>query len=170
MLSNYEYWILCYKRTYIYLFHFPVVTSLNRHKLHLACTFKTVPVIVFIQIAILNGCKLHGMTSACAEMSPGYFSTPRFCLTMHLFNNNIYVALPADIAVDGLCATIRRSREQTGTTAAQAGKATVATSVSGSCSSVILDSLNRQSVGCGSTPRRQSGHIYGFCFVNPRDH
>ena len=30
-------------------------------------------------------------------------------------------------------------------------------------------SLNRLSVGCGTTPRRQSGHICGFCFVYPRD-
>ena len=31
-----------------------------------------------------------------------------------------------------------------------------------------LVSLNRLSVGGGTTPRRQSGHIYGFCFVYPR--
>ena len=32
------------------------------------------------------------------------------------------------------------------------------------CDAVV--SLNRLSVGCGTTPRRQSGTIYGFCLVS----
>ena len=30
-------------------------------------------------------------------------------------------------------------------------------------------SLNRLSVGCGTTPRRQSGYINGFCLGSSRD-
>ena len=36
-----------------------------------------------------------------------------------------------------------------------------------SCVSVV--SLNRLSVGCGTTPRRQSGYINGFCLGSSRD-